>query len=116
MSDGSDIEDDSDDDIDDEEDFDPEQAERDIALFIERAGPLAGPPVADLAVAVLDVVREAWNEIEAMMADVANDKLLATMLDVSRIARQQTPDDPAQWQASAASSLLSGLVGLRQPG
>jgi hypothetical protein len=98
-----------------EEDFDPEQAERDIAAFIASAEALAGPPVAELAARVLDVVRVAWSDIEAVMADVAHNKLLATMLDVSRRARTLTPDDPAQWQASAASSILSGLVGLRRP-
>jgi hypothetical protein len=92
------------------------RADRDIAAFIASADPLPGPPVAELSAAVIDILRAAWEEVEALMADVAYNQLLATMLEVSRRARMTGSDDPSQWQASAASSILSGLVGVRRPG
>lgn len=102
--------------LDDEDDFDPEQAERDIQAFIEAAEALDGPPVADLAAGVADVVADAWTAVERRMAEVGTNKLIATMLLVSRQARELDSDEPRQWQLHASSTLLSGLIGLRRPG
>jgi hypothetical protein len=101
-------------DEDDDEDVDPEEAEREISAFIASAELLSGPAVTELADAVLQVLRVAWDDINVLMADVPLDKLLATMLDVGQRARADAPDDPSHWHAHAASSLLSGMVGLRR--
>jgi hypothetical protein len=54
--------------------------------------------------------------MDAHMADVGTNKLIATMLLVSRQGREEEDDQPRQWQLYAASTLLSGLIGRRKPG
>lgn len=93
------------------DEFDPEQAEREIQAFLDAADALGGPAVADLA-----AVGEAWAGVERAMAGVPNNKLIATMLLVSRQARETSADDPRHWQLHAASTLLSGLIGRAPPG
>lgn len=97
----------------DDEELDPEAAERGIAEFIESAALLAGPPVHELAEQVAQVFHRAWDEVDRLMAEVAYNKLLATMLLVGQQARQLAPDQPEQWRLHAAGSILSGLVGIR---
>ena len=99
-----------------EDEFDPEQAEREIQAFLDAADALGGPAVADLAAGVAAVVGEAWAGVERAMAGVPNNKLIATMLLVSRQARETSADDPRHWQLHAASTLLSGLIGRSPPG
>jgi len=92
------------------EDFDPEQADRDVDAFIAGTVNLDGPSVAELAERVAQVVSTAWEAIERDTGNVANNKLIATMLLVSRQARQVPADEPRHWQLHAASTLLSGLI------
>lgn len=97
------------------DDIDPEQAEREIQSFLDAAEALDGPPVADLAAGAARILADAWTAMEAHMADVGTNKLIATMLLVSRQGREEETDRPRQWQLYAASTLLSGLIGRRQP-
>jgi hypothetical protein len=82
-----------------------------IGSFISSAADLAGPPTDDLADAVNDIVAAAWREIERRLDGVAHNKVLATHLLLSQRSRGIDPRDEAYWQASAASTLLSGFVG-----
>jgi hypothetical protein len=100
----------SDETLDDDEDFDPAEAERQIDEFIAAAGALPGPDVSDLADRVATLVGAAGAEIEAVLAGVAHNKVLATQLLLSQRARSLGPDDPEQWRHFAASTLLSGMV------
>lgn len=99
---------------DDEDDFDPQEAERRIDEFIAGADELGGPPVAEFADAVAELVRQAWDAMVEQAAAVPNNKVLAAQFLLSKRARTQTtPDEPEQWQLHAASTLLSGLTGQR---
>ena len=98
-------------DDDDEEDFDPEESERRITEFITSAEELLGPPVAELADEVAEVMRAAWRDIERLMSGKPHNKVLATQLLLGQRARgSQKADDPDQWRLSAATTLLSGRV------
>ena len=92
--------------------FDPEAAERSISEFIDSAGSLPGPPVAELADLVAAAVREAWDRVEGIMSGERHNKVLAVQLLLSRQAREQAPDDPEQWRLFAASTLLSGMIAI----
>lgn len=83
-----------------------------ITAFIDTAAPLDGPPTEELAAAVADVVADAWDRIEARLAGVAHNKVLAVMLLLSQRSRADdvAPDSPVYWQRSAASTLASGFV------
>ena len=96
---------------DEEEDCDPEESERQITEFISSAEELPGPPVAELADEVAEVMRAAWREVERIMSGKAHNKVLATQLLLGQRARGlQKADDPEQWRLCAASTLLSGRV------
>ena len=60
--------------------FDPEAAERSISEFIDSAGSLPGPPVAELADLVAAAVREAWDRVEGIMSGQRHNKVLAVQL------------------------------------
>ncbi len=94
----------------DDENFDPEEAERRISEFITSAGELPGPPVADLADQVAELMRAAWREVETIMSEKPRNKVLATQLLLSQRARGLRPDDPEQWRLYAASTLMSAMV------
>lgn len=94
----------------DDEDFDPEEGERRITEFIASADELPGPPVADLAERVADLMRASWKDIESLVEGQPHNKVLATQLLLSQRARGLQPDDDEQWRLSAASTLLSGMV------
>ena len=89
----------------------PGRDEDRITEFIQGAADLEGPPTDDLAAAVRAIVAAAWLTIEERLEGVARDKVLATHLLVSQQSRAESPDSPAYWQASAASTLLSSFVG-----
>jgi hypothetical protein len=96
---------------DEEEDFDPEESERRISEFITSAEKLPGPPVAELADDVAEVMRAAWRDIETIMSGKLHNKVLATQLLLGQRARGlQKADDPEHWRFSAATTLLSGRV------
>ena len=93
-----------------DEDLDPEEAERRITEFITSAGELPGPPVAELADQVAELMRAAWREVETVVSEKPRNKVLATQLLLSQRARGLRPDDPEQWRLYAASTLMSGMV------
>jgi hypothetical protein len=95
---------------DDEEVLDPEEAERRITEFITSAGELPGPPVAELAENVAELMRAAWREVEAILSGNPHNKVLATQLLLSQRARGLQADNPEQWRLFAASTLMSGMV------
>lgn len=95
----------------------PGTSEARIGEFIASAAELEGGSMEALADAVEAVVAEAWQRIDEVLAGVAHNKVLATMLLVGQRSRSTdaTADDPAYWQRSAASTLLSGFVGRSAP-
>ena len=93
----------------DDEDLDPEEAERRITEFITSASELPGPPVADLADQVAELMRAAWRDVETLVSGTPHNKVLATQLLLSQRARELRADNPEQWRLHAASSLLSGI-------
>jgi hypothetical protein len=95
---------------DEDEEFDAEQAERDIAAFIVAADELEGPSTAEIAERVEVVMATAWEQIAQIVDGQANNKVVATMLLLSRQARESTPEDPRQWQLHAASSLVGAMI------
>ena len=95
---------------DEEEDVDPEESERHITEFITSAEELPGPPVAELAEDVAEVMRAAWREVESIMSGKPHNKVLATELLLGQRARGSQADDPEHWRFSAATTLLSGRV------
>ena len=94
----------------DEEEFDPEQAAREIDAFIVAADQLDGPATAELANRAEAVMAAAWAQIEQIVVGQANNKIVATMLLLSREARESTPEDPRQWQLYAASSMVGAMI------
>ena len=96
----------------DEEHSDPEEAERSIAAFIAKADELDGPSAEALAAAALVEVTHAWERVDQLLSDQHNNKVIATMLELSRQMRagQWQPGDASQWQLSAASTIVSGLI------
>jgi hypothetical protein len=94
----------------DEEVLDPEEAERRITEFITSADDLPGPPVAELAEEVAELMRAAWRDVEAIMDAIPHNKVLAVELFLGQQARGLQPDNPEQWRLHAAVSLLSGMV------
>jgi hypothetical protein len=94
---------------DEEEDFDPEEGERRITEFITSAEELPGPPVAELADRVADLMRATWSDVETIISEYPNNKVLAVELFLSQRARGLQPDDSEQWRLHAATSLLSGI-------
>jgi hypothetical protein len=93
----------------DEEEFDPEEAERRITEFVASAEELAGPPVAELAGRLSELMRATWTAVEKVISGYPNNKVLAVELFLSQRARGLQPDDPEQWRLHAAVSLLSGI-------
>jgi hypothetical protein len=97
--------------FDDEEDFDPEEAERSIAAFIDSANKLGGTSADELASQVLAVMETAQSGIAAILDEQPNNKIIATMLALSRQHREvMDTDSSLQWRLSAASSLVSGFI------
>jgi hypothetical protein len=92
---------------DDDEDLDPEEAERRITGFITSADELPGPPVAELADEVAELMRPAWRDVEMIMSGNPHNKVLAVQLFLGQRARRLQADDPEQWRLHAATSLLS---------
>lgn len=97
-------------DVDDEEGFDPEESERQVSEFIATADEIPGPSAAETAASVLAVVERAWQETTALLADQPNNKILATMLALSRQARETDPHTDRYWCLSAASTIVSGQI------
>jgi len=93
-----------------DEDLDPEEAERRITAFITSADELPGPPVAELADRVADLMRAAWRDVELIVSGNPHNKVLAVELLLSQRARGLQADDPEQWRLHAATSLLSGIA------
>jgi N-methylhydantoinase B/oxoprolinase/acetone carboxylase alpha subunit len=87
-----------------------ERAQRQIGEFVESAGALPGPPVAELTDAVLLVVRSGRDDIGVVLAGEPHDKVLAVQLELSRRSLDGDPRSVQHWITSAASTLLSGLV------
>lgn len=100
-------------DVDDEDDFDPEEAERQIAQFIADADELGDPPTSASADAVLAIVDDAWHRIGGVVGDLPTNKVIATMLELSRRHRLAEPNRPEQWCLSAASTLAGGWIPTR---
>ena len=94
----------------DEEELDLEEAERRITQFVTSARELPGPSVEELAERVVGVMREAWADLEEIMAGKPHNKVLATELLLGQRARALQPTNPEQWRLHAATSLLGGLV------
>jgi hypothetical protein len=94
---------------DEDEVLDPEEAERRITQFITSADDLPGPPVAQLAEDVAKLMRATWRDVETIISECPNNKVLAMELFVGQRARRLQPDDPEQWRLHAATSLLSGI-------
>ena len=94
----------------DDEDLDVEEAERLITAFVTSAEELPGPPVAELADRIAELMRAAWRDLEAIVSGTPHNKVLAVELFLSQRARGLQPDDPEQWRLHAATSLLSGMV------
>ena len=90
----------------------PGSYEASIDEFVAGAADLEGPATEALADGVLAVLAESWGRVDALFAGVAHNKVLAVMLLLSQRARADdaTPDSPAYWQRSAASTLASGFV------
>ena len=97
--------------FDDEEEFDPEEAERSIAEFIEAADELGGVPIADLAAQVLAEVERAQDGMRVVFDGQSTNKIIATMLLLGRQHRDVMSEDTAlAWRLSAASTLVSGFI------
>jgi uncharacterized small protein (DUF1192 family) len=94
----------------DDEDLDPEEAERRITAFVTSAEELPGPPVAELADRIAELMRAAWRDLETIIGGTPHNKVLAVELSLSQRARRLQTDDPEQWRLHAATSLLSGIV------
>lgn len=92
-----------------DEALDPEEAERRITAFITSAEELPGPPVAELAEDIAKLMRATWRDVETIISECPNNKVLAVELFVGQRARRLQPDDPEQWRLHAATSLLSGI-------
>jgi hypothetical protein len=99
-----------------DEEFDSDQAERDIDGFITRADGLPGPPVQEIGNQIARIMQSAWRQIEEQASLLPNDKLIATMLLVSRDARKAEVHESRHWYLLAASTLLSGLISSPRPG
>jgi hypothetical protein len=96
-----------------DEPLDPEEAERRITKFVASAEELAGPPVAELADRLSELMRATWRDVETIIRGYPNNKVLAVELFLSQRARGLQADDPEQWRLHAAVSLLSGIhIGL----
>ena len=98
------------DDFDDEETLSPEEAEAQIAAFIEAADAAGGRSTAELADEALGHLQRAWDELAAITDAQSNNKIVAMMLELSRRARALDPSTSGYWIASAASSLVSGQI------
>ena len=95
---------------DDDEEFDPVEAERQIDEFIVSADTLGGASIAALGERAAAVLADTWDRLEEVVGQEANNKVVATMLWLSREARRHTPEDPRQWQLHAASSLVGAMI------
>jgi hypothetical protein len=93
----------------DDEVLDPEEAERRVTEFIASAEKLPGPPVAELADRIAELMRATWRDVETIISGCPNNKVLAVELFLGQRARGLQPDDPEQWRLHAATSLLSGI-------
>jgi hypothetical protein len=93
----------------DDEVLDPEEAERRITEFMASAGKLSGPPIAELADRMAELMRATWRDVETIISGCPNNKVLAVELFLGQRARGLQPDDPEQWRLHAATSLLSGI-------
>ena len=102
-----------DDDLDDGlDDIDPEEAERQIAEFIDKE-----PRAGDLARQSAAIVGEAQERLAVLLGGEATNTVIATMLELSRQMRAGAhSDSPEHWRLAAASTLVSGLIGNRAPG
>jgi hypothetical protein len=101
--------------VDDDEDFDPEENERQISEFIAAADDLPGPSVTDLASLVVSISESTWAEVGVALDDASVNKVIATMLWLSRESRGAPPDSARYWALSAASTYVTGWIGQRQP-
>ena len=97
-------------DVPDDDDLDPEEAEARITRFIEEAERHPGPPVAELAEGVADLVRAAAEQVAALVGSQPHDKVVATFLLLGRRARGTDPAEPQHWWLHAASTLMSPLL------
>jgi uncharacterized protein (DUF2336 family) len=93
----------------DDEVLGPKEAERRITQFVASAEELPGPPVAELADRVAELMRATWRDVETIISGYPNNKVLAVELCLSQRARGLQPADPEQWRLHAATSLLSGI-------
>ena len=98
----------------DDDDFDPAEAALQISEFIAAADELSGPSVDAVVDAVAVIVGRTYDEIDALTLPVPHNKVLAVMLAMSRRAQEATPGSREQWEASAASTILSGMIGRGQ--
>jgi hypothetical protein len=96
--------------LNEDEELDPDEAERRIRAFVASAEELPGPPVAELADRVAELMREAWRDVETIISGKPHNKVLAVELLLSQRARGFQADDPEQWRLHAATSLLSGIA------
>ena len=96
--------------LNEDEDLDPEEAGCRIRAFVSSAEELPGPPVAELADRVAELMRAAWRNVETIVSGKPHNKVLAVDLLLSQRARGLQPDDSEQWRLHAANSLLSGIV------
>ena len=95
---------------DEDEVLDAEEAERRIMEFVTSADDLPGPPVAELADRVAELMRAAWRNVETIVSGKPHNKVLAVELLLSQRARGLQAEDPEQWRLHAATSLLSGIA------
>lgn len=87
-----------------------EEAERHVAEFIAKADELEGPATEELAGQVLAILRDTWARVARVLGNQANNKVIATMLWLSRRSRETPPTDPEYWRLSAASTLASAMI------
>ena len=92
-----------------DEALDPEEAERRTTEFVTDAEGLPGPPVAECAEDVAELMRATWRDVETIISECPNNKVLAVELFVGQRARGMQPDNPEQWRLHAATTLLSGI-------
>jgi catechol 2,3-dioxygenase-like lactoylglutathione lyase family enzyme len=92
------------------------QAEETIRDFVAAAASLTGRSVDELADDVAAIALEARDRIADLLADVANNKVLATQLALGQRAREAATATDIPWHLHAASTLVSGLVGPGGPG
>ena len=52
--------------LNEDEDLDPEEAERRISALVSSAEELPGPPVAELADRIAELMRAAWRNVETI--------------------------------------------------